>query len=587
MTGQSTSRAILWTTRHRAWIAVACAIVLLISSHIFPLFGVTIPLYWEDEAGYLGNAQVLAGVGDIPDLRGRPYYIGWSLLLVPLWWIFQDGEAVYRGAVVLSALCGIALAVPLTLIARRFRLSWPWAIVAGAVIAASPARTLLSGFGLPENLLALLVAFTVLLAMRFHESPTVSNALGLGLVAAAAFTTHGRVIPVLVATALWLVWNLRRNLIPALAGLGSMAIVAGGFFLIYRNVTSLIYGSDGARESVGIGRILDASFLPTVMSGTGQIWYLVVCWVGLTVPGFVVIGRQLAVEWRARTPGIALWAALGLFGTAIISFTNISSAIARGSSRIDVLSYGRYLEPLIIPIALIGLVAVIRGLSLRMALAMLVVTVLVSAAWFAIVWPNIQTVGTRWWAPINVTGLLHFGFHTHTVWALAPWLPASIAIIAATALIVVLRKRVVILVIMLSLYFAAATVFSETRVIYNFFGPWKTSFTLKADIDNNPLLDGLPVSFDMHRLAEVDDIASKNAYQILLAPRSVPIYDSIDGPPSTDLVISRHDWEFAEKFGARAIAVDTGVYDSVLWVLPGQLQDALAAAGELLPVGGQ
>ena len=131
----------VWLRANAGWIAAGLAVVALIVSHAFAAFGASLPMYWEDEAGYLGNAQVMAGVGEIPELRGRPYYLGWSLLLVPLWWIFQDGQLVYQGAVVLSALCGIALAWPLALIARRFALSWPWSITAGAVIAVSPARS--------------------------------------------------------------------------------------------------------------------------------------------------------------------------------------------------------------------------------------------------------------------------------------------------------------------------------------------------------------------------------------------------------------------------------------------------------------
>ena len=104
------------------WVAAALAIIVLIVSHVFVGSDASLPLYWEDEAGYLANAQVMAGVGEAPDLRGRPYYIGWSIALVPLWWIFQDGHEVYVGAVTLSVLCGIATAVPLAFeLARRLR----------------------------------------------------------------------------------------------------------------------------------------------------------------------------------------------------------------------------------------------------------------------------------------------------------------------------------------------------------------------------------------------------------------------------------------------------------------------------------
>jgi hypothetical protein len=581
------SKSTSWLSANSAWIAAGIAVAVLLVSHVFTAWGANLPLYWEDEAGYLGNAQVMAGVGEVPDLRGRPYYVGWSLLLVPLWWIFDNGQSVYQGAVALSALCGIALAAPLALIARRFSLSWPMAIVAGAVIASSPARTILSGFGLPENLLTLLVAFSAYFALKFHEAKSLGNALALAGSVGAAFATHGRVIPLVIATVLWLVWTARRALVPSVAGLATLGALAASSFVLYRHVTSLIYGDGGARESVGIGRILNADFLATLMSGTGQIWYIVIAWVGLTIPGFVVVARQLGVEWKTRVPDIALWASLAILGTAIISFTNIASAIARGSSRIDVLSYGRYLEPLIVPIALIGLVLVMKKLSKRMALGLLAGTVAISTVWFIIVWPNIQTEGTQWWAPINVTGVVHFGFHAHQLYALAPWLPASVVVVAAALAVFLLRKKPAILVAMLALYFIAATVFSQTRVVQPFFAPWQESFTLREVLNNEPLLVDEPVSFDMNGLAEAGDIASKNAYQILLAPRSVPIVDTSEELPTTDLIISQRDWVLADELGARAIDMDQGVFDSVLWVMPGELQDSLDDAGLLLPEGAQ
>ena len=576
-----------WLRTNPAWLAAGAVAVLVVVSHVFAAYGASLPLYWEDEAGYLGNAQVIAGIGEIPELRGRPYYIGWSLLLVPFWWIFQDGQSVYIASVVLSALCGIAIAVPLSLIARRLGLAWPWAVIAGAAIAASPARTVLSSFGLPENLLALLVAFSALWAMRFHESKSIGNAVGLAAFVAASFATHGRVVPLLVATGLWFIWTLRRHFAASAIALVVMGALAGGSFLAYRAVTSLLYLTDGARESVGISRILGAELFPTLMSSVGQIWYIVIAWVGLTIPGFIFLGRRFGSELAKRHPGVATWAMLAIIGTSIISFTNISEAIDRGSSRIDILSYGRYLDPVVLPVALVGLVMVIRVLSRRVAIAMLAGTIGVGLLWFAVVWPNITTEGTQWWAPINVTALLQFGFHAHHLYPLAPWLPASVVVAVAVGLVVLLRKRPAILVAALVLYFAVSTVFIVTRVIRPFFEPWRTSFTLVQVIDGDPLLDDQPVSFDLYGLKEAGDIASKNAYQILLAPTAVPIYDSAEGLPTTDLVISQRDWEFADEFGARAVAVDQGIFDSTLWVMPGALQDKLEAEGKLIPAGTQ
>ena len=574
---QRTPRSSRWP-----WIAAGVAVLLLLVVHFVIASFASLPVYWEDEAGYLGNAQVMAGVGHVPDLRGRPYYLGWSLLLVPFWWIFQDGQSVYIAGVFLSAVCGVATAIPLALIARRLRVSWPWSIVAGAVIAISPAHSLLSGFGLPENFLTLLVAFSALFAFKFHDNKSLGNAIGLGLFVAGSFTVHGRVIPVVIATGLWFLFTMRRSLIPSIVGLVSMVAVSGAGFLLYKHVTTLIYGPGGARESVGIGRIIHADFFSTLMSGIGQAWYLVFGTVGLAILGVIALWRQLVLEYKARTPGLATWALLGILGMSIISFTSISAAIERGSSRLDIYSYGRYLDPIFVPIALVGLVLVIRGLSRRLALGLLISTAAVGALWFLIVFPNRSTDGTKWWAPINITGTLQYGWHWNERIPSAPWSVGTIFVILALIVVYFLRKRPAIVVALLLVFFGLSSAYAEARVMRPFFEPWQQSFTLRANISADPLLEGVPVAFDMDDMKEIGDVASKNAYQILLAPTYVPIFDSTDTKPTTQLVISRQDWEYADKYGAKKIANDTGVFSNALWVMPGELQDKLAAEGKLI-----
>ena len=423
--------------------------------------------------------------------------------------------------------------------------------------------------------------------MRWHAEKSLLNGLGLGFMVAVTFATHGRVVPLVIATGLWFLFSLRRHLVPALAGGALMAVLAGGSFLLYRSVTSLIYGGGGERESVGIGRMLGAEVLPTLMSGVGQSWYVVIAWLGLTVPGFILLGRGVVSDWRARKPGVASWGALAILGTTIISFTNIAESIGRGSSRIDVLSYGRYLEPVIVPVALLGLVMVIRVLSLRLALITLGVTALAGLAWFAIVWPNRTTEGSQWWAPINVTAVIHFGYNEHLEHPLLPWLTGSIFAVVAVAAMVVLRKWPAVLAGMLAVYFLAATAFTETQVMRPFFQAWTTSFTLEQVIENEPLLAGEPVSIDEFELEDDGDVVSKNAYQILLAPTSVELFDSSVDESTTDLVLSQPDWQSADELGARKIATDEGLFNLALWVLPGELADELEAKNLLLPAGSQ
>jgi hypothetical protein len=570
----------------RRWAAPVAAVAVLLFVHVFAATGANIPLYWEDEAGYLGNGLVLSGLTDGLELRGRPYYIGWSILIAPLWLIFQDGQATYLAAVWVSAACGAATAIPLTAVARRLGLSLPWAIVAGSVIAMSPARTVFSGMALSENLLALLVACTVWFAVRLRDRPTWPNALGLGLFAAGAFATHGRAIPLVVAAGLWFVLHLRRRPIVALAGLVPMGLTALGSFLLYRSVAAQLYQDASAREDSGIGRIFNSDLLPTFLSGFGQFWYLVFAWLGLAVIGILVLGRAAWREVRRRTPGLATWGLIALIGAAIICFPFNAPTIARAASRIDVYSYGRYLDPFVVPLALIGLVLVIRGLSKRMAIATLSITAATGAVWYAVVWPVIPSEGKMWWAPMNVAALLQFPWRGTTNMISAfwePWLLVTAVVLGALVVVLLLRRRPVVLVVLLAAYFAVSSVSVEVRFIRPFFSTWNASFTLRDELLHDPELAGSSVSFDMNGIKEIDDVVSKNAYQILLAPRPVDIIDTTIERPATDLVIARQDWNRADDFGALKLDDDEGVFQNALWVMPGELQDVLISEGRLSP----
>ena len=90
---------------------------LLVVIHLISSLPMEQPMVMADELGYLGTARFLAGQAHLPDLAGaRFYHFGYSLLLVPALWLFDDPLTAYRAALILNAflmgslfpaLCGI------------------------------------------------------------------------------------------------------------------------------------------------------------------------------------------------------------------------------------------------------------------------------------------------------------------------------------------------------------------------------------------------------------------------------------------------------------------------------------------------
>ncbi len=567
------------------WVAASISVAVLIGVHAFSALGTVLPIYWEDEAGYLANAQVLAGVGTPPDLRGQPYYIGWSLLLVPAWWISQDARIVYEFAVALSAALGVVVGALLTVVGRRLGLSLPWAIVAGATIAASPSRAVFSSFGLAETLLVLCVVAALLSALHYSASRSGRAAASLATFSALAFATHGRAIPLVIATGILLAWNLRfrGTRAASVGGLVVLLVVSIGSFMLYRSVTGQLYGESAARESIGISRILTPELLPTLWSAVGQAWYVHFAWLGLATLGVVLLVRQVREEWRSRVPAWAAWYALAFTGAAVISVTFISGPFERGSARLDILSYGRYLEPYVIPLAMLGLVLVLRGVTSRIVLYLLAGSGLLAAVWYFTTWRSQPAEGNAWWAPINVGGMLQYPWESSQRLVGSPWFFGALVAGVALVLLLVLRRRVIAWVLVVLVFFVASAVRIEDYRIRPFASAWNQSFTMVGMIRTTPELSRHAIAFDLARMEEFGDIASRNAYQLLLAPQEVVLWNSEEAPTApADLVIARADWPLADRFGAVKVADDLGpLFSNSLWVLPGDTREQLEEAGLL------
>jgi hypothetical protein len=575
-----------WLARRRTLpelIAIGLVIV-SIALNVYPALHAVIPVYWEDEAGYLSNSQVIAGFGTAPQLRGNPYYIGWSLVISPLWWILRDPQLVYRGAVMIAALCGIGLIAPLALIGRRLGLAPAVAVSCAAVITLAPSRTVMSGFALSENFLALMVACAVLASLAFGTSHSRVAAAMLGLSSAAVFITHGRGVGVLGVTIVWFLIGLRKHRMSSLIGLAVAVVVGLGGFLAYRSVAAQIYGSASGREDKGLTRLFDPTFIPSIESAIGQGWYVVIAWLGIASLGLVVVIGRARSEIRSRSIGPALWLAAALLTVLVISVTFIAPVIATGIQRLDVYTYGRYLEPFVVPVAFLGLVALVLRVPKRTAYLAGGLSLVVLALFMIVVYPVIPRAQSAWWAPINVGAMLVAPWPSASRWVGHPWLPLTVLAAVAVAASVLIRRFRFVLVGLLAAFFVVSSLVAQVNVVHPFTDPFYSSLTLRTVL-KEPLLRSASVDFDSAGTVSpsgvIIDRTSDDAYQVLLAPRTVPIIDSTTTKPTSELVISRKVWPEAAALGAKKVADDTGLFDNALWVMPGKLQDELAAEGRL------
>jgi hypothetical protein len=340
------------------------------------------PTNLADETGYLANARVMSG-GVAGELSMAAFYRGgYSLLLLPAYWLGDGPRTDYQYALATTALLS-SLVFPLVhvLLTRVFRVPVRTALVAAFLAALYPPLVVTTQFAWAESLLpvlVLLVAITLAGVITASQPrAAVGWAIGCGSCAGALYTTHGRAAPIvvlllglLVALAL-----LRHDLaVSAVAGaVATVAVTLAGQALNnwlgsrswgQHHDSDLQHVLDNARD---LGSLENVAAL-----GLGQYWYVFVATFGLIVLGLVHLATHLLPRdplthrlrpGRAASRDTAGAPVVGAFlaGSAI-GLTVLVGLFLRPPVRPDHVVYGRYVEILVPPLFALGLVLPEHGM---------------------------------------------------------------------------------------------------------------------------------------------------------------------------------------------------------------------------------
>lgn len=328
------------------------------------------PIVHADEFGYLMGARYLAR-GGLP--TGMPYSPGYSLLLVPLWWLSDSAPTVYRWALDVNAVLGGLTTVLLHQLARRLAPGARRRVWFGTAVAVSayPALLLSSDIVQSENLVFPGFLVVCLLLWRAFEVPTARRWAAAAGATGLLFAVHERalavaVVLVIVAAAFLRPWRVHAR---ALAGAGAaLALTLGAGELLTRYVTRGVTGYQLPPGGTTAGHLLHRL---TSLSGlahmgvelAGQGLYLLVGGSALFVLGVLaLLGRR---PWRTGTGGEGSgegapgWPVVPAGPAAFLLLTVLAEAalaaifLASGS-RIDDVIYGRYVEAFALPVLVVG-----------------------------------------------------------------------------------------------------------------------------------------------------------------------------------------------------------------------------------------
>ncbi|HEU4399069.1 MAG TPA: hypothetical protein VFU54_14700 [Actinomycetota bacterium] len=540
------------------------------------------PTNFADETGYLANARVMSG-GVAGQLGGAAFYRGgYSLLLLPAYWLGDGPRAEYRDVLATNALLS-SLVFPLVhvLLARVFGVARRTALVAAFLAALYPPLVVTTQFAWAESLLPVLVLLAAisLAAVVTASRPraAVGWAIACGSAAGALYTTHGRTAPlvVLLLVLLLALAVLRHDLAAgALAGAAAaVAVTVAGQALN----DWLGERSWGRRPGGDLGRVLDNArdlgALENVAAlGLGQYWYAFVATFGLVVLGLVHVAARLSPRepvGRRRWPGWAASRETG--GTAAVGVFLLGSVIGlavlvglylRPPVRPDHVVYGRYLEILLPPLLALGLVRLWTTRFRRVALELAAGAAVALAATVTIV-SYAGGLATR--GPVN----------WYTVLALPPLAQAREQIRPLTATLVAFAGAGVLVMVtrwsrawgalglagvLLASSIALRVVLIEARddAIYG---------TQPVALSRVEGLDAAPeVGYDVAAYTPI----GLYGYQWRLDRAHFVLFDSRrDAVPPLEWVIAGPDWPQARTVGARRVWVHPA-FGQAVWRLPRQ-----------------
>lgn len=172
-------------------------ILLIVGVTLYDIRNLDMITVLNDEFGYWSNAAIMAGINWKPLMAETPYYsFGYSILLVPLFFMFKDYAILYKSAIVLNVLllaasyfCAKYIVSNLLNVKSemmRFSLSII-SVLTGTVIFQSQ-------IGWSETLITFLMWASIALLISIEKKISIRKVLGLSVLCVYMLSVHQRMI---------------------------------------------------------------------------------------------------------------------------------------------------------------------------------------------------------------------------------------------------------------------------------------------------------------------------------------------------------------------------------------------------------
>ena len=265
------------------------------------------PLILADEAGYLGNARYLSGAAHLPDMRGTGFYhFGYSLFLLPAFWLFSEPVAIYKAVIAINSLLISALFFPLYVILESLlQVPARWARWFAFTCCLYPSLVLYSNVAWSENAFVPFYALATLLFGKYLVSRSTRDMALFSLVAGFLYTIHPRALPVVAAVVVYLILLAAVRAISVrqcLLGSSTMAIVLVGTRLVNEHLKAIAWGGGGELYATKLaGRLVPGADFPALLErAAGQGLYMALASHGLVLVGIMAMIWVIVENLRQR-----------------------------------------------------------------------------------------------------------------------------------------------------------------------------------------------------------------------------------------------------------------------------------------------
>lgn len=326
-------------------VVVVVATVLVLVGRALLVRSVVGPFMYSDELGYVAVGRAV--LGEAPALFGPDYAPGYGTVLAPLAAVLEPGR-LYGAAQLLNAAAGAALLPVLYLIGIRVAALPRWLAAAAAVVAASGAALVVqSAMLLPEALLALATAASVLALHRLLQGTGLPGAVGTGALVGASYALHTRGAAAAVALVLVVGVAVALRRVPvwhAAAAAAGLVVPVVAAQLLREWANDRLYPIAVLGKDAGtLGALLEEP-VAVAQIAVGHLWYPVFATLGLAGLGVAAAlswGRDDLRSARALTGAFVV---LALAGGAVLSGVAMHETALGDPDRADKVVYGRYLE---------------------------------------------------------------------------------------------------------------------------------------------------------------------------------------------------------------------------------------------------